>query len=62
MTTDEAAAVDATATPPSKRRKRRLIGFLGGLGVLAVLVLALVIAGAWARRGFFVAFNDDDTS
>ncbi len=56
-TTDDAPA--AKATP--KRRKRRLIGFFGGLGVLAVLVLALVIAGAWARRSFFVAFNDDDT-
>jgi PPM family protein phosphatase len=55
------AAPGPGEAPPSKRRKRRLIGFLGGLGVLAVLVLALVIAGAWARRSFFVAFNDDNT-
>jgi PPM family protein phosphatase len=60
VTTDEVPATDPTATPP-KRRRRRLIGFFGGLGVLAVLVLALVIAGAWARRSFFVAFNEDNT-
>jgi protein phosphatase len=59
-TTDEVPTTDA-APPPPKRRRRRLIGFFGGLGVLAVLVLALVIAGAWARRSFFVAFNDDNT-
>ncbi len=47
-------------TEPSPRRKRRLAGFLGGLGVLAVLMLAFVITAAWARRGYFVAFNDED--
>ena len=54
------AEMPATAPPPARRRKRRLTGFLGGLGVLAVLVLAFVIAAAWARRGFFVAFDDAD--
>jgi hypothetical protein len=48
-----------TAEPEPPRRKRRLAGFLGGLGVLAVLLLAFVITAAWARRGYFVAFNDD---
>jgi PPM family protein phosphatase len=55
--TDVAAAV---ATERRPRRKRRLAGFLGGLGVLAVLTLAFVITAAWARRGYFVAFNDED--
>ena len=55
--TDVAAAV---TTEPRPRRKRRLAGFLGGLGVLAVLILAFVITAAWARRGYFVAFNDED--
>jgi serine/threonine protein phosphatase PrpC len=59
VTADEVTVDGEPAAP--KRRKRRLIGFFAGLGVLAVLVLALVIAGAWARRSFFVAFNDDDT-
>ena len=54
------AEMPATATPAARRRKRRLTGFLGGLGVLAVLVLAFVIAAAWARRGFFVAFDSGD--
>ncbi|MET0458000.1 MAG: PP2C family serine/threonine-protein phosphatase [Ilumatobacteraceae bacterium] len=48
------------AATPGRRRKRRLGGFLAVVGVLAVLVLALVIASAWARRGFFVAFDDAD--
>ena len=49
----------AAAAPPTKK-KRRITGFLGGLGVLAVIVLALVIASAWARRGYFVAFDPSD--
>jgi serine/threonine protein phosphatase PrpC len=55
---DTAGAPAAEPVPP--RRKRRLAGFLGGLGVLAVLLLAFVITAAWARRGYFVAFNDAD--
>ena len=30
-----------------------------GLGVAAVLVLAFAILAAWARSGYFVAFDDD---
>jgi protein phosphatase len=68
-----AAAADATPTAPSRpvtdqapavaqevaapRRRRRLAGFLGALGVLAVLILAFVITAAYARRGYFVAFD-----
>jgi serine/threonine protein phosphatase PrpC len=44
--------------PAPRRRKRRVLGFVGGLGVLAVIVLALVIASAYARRGYFVDFDD----
>jgi PPM family protein phosphatase len=54
-TTGEQGATTETTAP--KRRKRRLIGFLGAIGVLAVLILALVIASAYARRGYFVAFD-----
>jgi serine/threonine protein phosphatase PrpC len=54
--TDQVPAAGA----PRRRRTRRLSGFLGVIGVLAVLVLALVIASAWARRGYFVAFDDAD--
>jgi protein phosphatase len=55
-TTSETAAATAEAPAP-KRRKRRLIGFLGAIGVLAVLIMALVVASAYARRGYFVAFD-----
>ena len=57
--TTEPAATDqvpATAAPPP-RRKRRAVGFFGGLGMLAVLMLAFVIIAAYARRTYFVDFN-----
>ena len=53
--TDVATAV---ATEPRPRRKRRLAGFFIAIGVIAVLLLGFVIASAYARRGYFVAFND----
>ena len=46
-----AAAADAAASAASPASS-------AALGVLAVLVLAFVIAAAWARRGYFVAFDD----
>ncbi|MET0909420.1 MAG: PP2C family serine/threonine-protein phosphatase, partial [Ilumatobacteraceae bacterium] len=49
-----------TEATTTRRRKRRLGGFLAVIGVIAVLVLAFVIASAWARRGYFVAFDEDD--
>ncbi len=52
--TDQVPTVAPEATP---RKRRRLAGFLGGLGVLAVLILAFVITAAYARRGYFVAFD-----
>ena len=52
--------VPAVAPEPTTRKRRRLAGFLGALGVLAVLILAFVIAAAYARRGYFVAFDTGD--
>ncbi len=64
VTAEQAAAAApaevAGGDGPPSRRKRRLVGFLGGLGVLAVLVLALVIASAYGRRGYFVAFDAEN--
>jgi PPM family protein phosphatase len=53
--TDQMPVVAAEGAPP--RRRRRLGGFLGGLGVLAVLMLAFVITAAYARRVYYVDFN-----
>jgi protein phosphatase len=59
-TASAATTTEPAAGPtPPRRRRRRLLGFLGALGVLAVLVLAFVIASAYARRGYFVAFDDE---
>jgi hypothetical protein len=43
--------------PP--RRRRRLTSFLASIVVLAVLVAGFVVFAAWARRGYFLAFDDD---
>jgi PPM family protein phosphatase len=53
--TDQVSATATAAAPP--RRKRRAVGFFGGLGMLAVLMLAFVIIAAYARRTYFVDFN-----
>ncbi len=60
-----AAADDGTgdsANEPKPRRKRlaRLARFILALGVAAVLILGFAILAAWARSGYFVAFDDDD--
>ena len=34
--------------------------FILALGFAAVLILGFAILAAWARSGYFVAFNDDD--
>ena len=47
-TTDE---IPVDASRRARQKKRRVAGFLAGLGVLAVLVLAFVIASAWGRWG-----------
>jgi protein phosphatase len=50
----------ATAEAPrEKKRLARLVRFILGLGVAAVIVLGFAILAAWARSGYFVSFDDD---
>ena len=61
----------AVATPPvappvaiskkARRKKRtgRLARFVLALGVASVLILGFAILAAWARSGYFVAFDDN---
>jgi hypothetical protein len=53
-------AVDTSSDDASSgpRRGGRLVRFLLGLGVAAVVVLGFAILSAWARDGYFVAFDD----
>ncbi len=56
---DDATPADSDARP----KRKRLAGvarFVLVLGVAAVLVLGFAILAAWARSGYFVAFDDDD--
>jgi len=64
---DGSAAGQATEAPdpvvePKPRRKRLagLARFVLVLGVAAVLILGFAILAAWARSGYFVAFDEDD--
>jgi serine/threonine protein phosphatase PrpC len=54
-------AITPNVTPEAAPTKRggRFARFVLGLGVAAVLVLAFAILAAWARSGYFVAFDDD---
>lgn len=55
----DAIPPEAAPAPPRKRRltpTRALIGF----GVVAAVVAAFVVLAAWARDGYFVAFDDSD--
>ena len=45
---------------PAVSRSRRLVRFAVAVGVAAVLVLGFALLSAWARSGYFVAFDDDD--
>lgn len=54
-TTDELPVVDGDGAP--RRTRRRAAGFFVGLGLLAVVILGFVFAAAWARRGYYVAFD-----
>jgi protein phosphatase len=47
--------------PPKRKRFARFARFVLGLGVAAVLVLGFAILAAWARSGYFVAFDEDGT-
>ncbi len=54
-----APAAPVGESKPSKRTGR-LARFLLALGVAAVLVLGFAIFAAWARSGYYVAFDSDD--
>lgn len=46
---------------PKVSRSRRLVRFAVAVGVAAVLVLGFALLSAWARSGYFVAFDEDGT-
>ena len=54
------SADEAGAAKPRRRRLAGLARFLLVLGVAAVLVLGFAILAAWARSGYFVAFDEND--
>jgi PPM family protein phosphatase len=55
------AIVTATDAPVRKRsRTASFVRFLLVVGFAAVLVLGFAILAAWARSGYFVAFDDED--
>ncbi|MEJ7562851.1 MAG: Stp1/IreP family PP2C-type Ser/Thr phosphatase [Ilumatobacteraceae bacterium] len=54
----EAKGSDDDGDEP-RRGRRRLTRFLASIVVLAVLVAGFVVFAAWARRGYFLAFDDD---
>jgi len=58
----DAAAGGQAADEPKPRRKRLagLARFVLVLGVAAVVILGFAILAAWARSGYFVAFDDED--
>jgi protein phosphatase len=45
---------------PKRRRLAGIARFVLALGVAAVLILGFAILAAWARSGYFVAFDDSD--
>ena len=58
---DGAAQPDVTVPAAEPRRRSgRIARFLIGVGVAAVLIFGVTLAAAWARTGYFVAFNDSD--
>lgn len=53
--------VDSPKEPASSnRRSGRFVRFLLTVGVAAVIILGFSLLAAWARSGYFVAFNDAD--
>ena len=57
---DGAAELATPAEPPKRAKGGRLVRFLLTIGVAAVVIFGGVLAAAWARSGYFIAFNDDD--
>lgn len=54
------APADEEVTVAAPRKRNRFLVFLAVVGVAAVLVAAFTILAAWARDGYYVAFNADD--
>jgi len=58
------ASTDGTITDaepkPRRRRLAKFARFVLALGVAAVLILGFAILAAWARSGYFVAFDESD--
>jgi protein phosphatase len=55
------SVVPATdASESASHRRTNLARFALGFGVAAAIVVAFVVVSAWARSGYFVAFNDSD--
>ncbi|MEO6569919.1 MAG: Stp1/IreP family PP2C-type Ser/Thr phosphatase, partial [Ilumatobacteraceae bacterium] len=52
------APAPAVPTEAPKKRSGRFARFVLGLGVAAVLVLGFAIFAAWARSGYYVAFDE----
>jgi serine/threonine protein phosphatase PrpC len=50
----------ATAEPGPPRKGGRLVRFVLGVGVAAVLIFGAALLTAWARSGYYIAFNDAD--
>ena len=58
---DAGASTDAPAdVAQTPGRRRAIVRLAIGFGVAAVLVIGFVVFSAWARSGWFVAFNDQD--
>jgi serine/threonine protein phosphatase PrpC len=60
---DDGTSTDTTPAGATRPRRRRLAGaakFVLALGVAAVLILGFAILAAWARSGYFVAFDEND--
>lgn len=61
VATEQDAHTDGRAddgAPEPKKRRSRLVKSIGVFILLAVLVTAFVSTAAWARRGFYVEFDD----
>jgi protein phosphatase len=54
------APADDDAPVLVPRKRNRLLRFLAVVGIAAVLITGFTILAAWARDGYFVAFDDDD--
>ncbi|MDX2381059.1 MAG: SpoIIE family protein phosphatase, partial [Acidimicrobiia bacterium] len=56
---DEAPAETAASEGPPAKKKRRWRRVLVGLLVAALLAVGFAVFAAWARSGYFIAFDED---